>query len=333
VRPLLVFIVLSAAPALAQGTAVTTVGIPDGAGFAAVLEEGLAPFDVPFRVEATPALDLAAVLDGSAPLRAYVEVGERRARVLLAQGERVLVRALDLPEGLDAVALEELGQIVVVSLIAFVEGGDVGVGRREAAALLGVRLAPDRGPAPEAARRVSLDVAWRLAGWASEAGPFTGPHLGLAYARDGVGVALRGGFWLPVEAVAPGDARVELRGGNLRAEALLRAVRAPRLALWVTPGIGLTVLRAGSTELAGAQLPSHDPLVRLGVAAVGALRLGPRVTLEASVGLDLSLAFGFALVAGPRDAPGTVVAPWALWPHGALRVRFDLYRSGTDPLS
>ncbi len=85
-------------------------------------------------------------------VRVWIDVHGTTARVYLADAawERVLVRAVPMPNGPDEIAREQIAHIVAGSIEALMSGATIGVGREDARVSLGVKKpeTPKRAPPP-----------------------------------------------------------------------------------------------------------------------------------------------------------------------------------------
>jgi hypothetical protein len=88
-------------------------------------------------------------------VRAWVDLSdEKNASLYFADraGERFLVRAVALPEGLSQLGRETLGQVLELSIRALLEDDRIGMSRAETSELLNARAPKPEVPAPEPER-------------------------------------------------------------------------------------------------------------------------------------------------------------------------------------
>jgi hypothetical protein len=195
--------------------------------------------------------------------RVFIDANQKDAAIVYivdTRWERILVRRVPLPAGLDEVVREEIGHIDESSVEALRAGGQIGVLREEASKTLGVlpeaektpapkqRASPvasvARAPAPKQRERgltLELGVGWEASLWTSDQlrhGPLARVGLG----SELVGGALHAQYRLPLSKDAePIGLRQE--SGALRALAFLRPRLAADLRVHVELGAGLDVER------------------------------------------------------------------------------------------
>ncbi|MGF1470079.1 MAG: hypothetical protein ACFCGT_28500 [Sandaracinaceae bacterium] len=260
-------------------------GVADG-DLPAILREGLRQADVTVVVERAEALDLADVLEPRPPAdggpvdpRAWaVRTGEAEVSLLFADrhGDRVLLRRVPLADGWDPVVEEAVGQILVVSLGALVDGIPIG---------------PEPGTAdgPDGAEAQPADAGAPPAG--NVAAPAEPPEAGVADAAAG------GGRGAEVDAGAPptrgrwyGDlalayrvafsARTALHGPRLEARASTGARELRVAGGWILPA------RASNPDV-GAGLELEGPGFALGVGVLVLRADAVRLVAGADVELDV----------------------------------------------
>lgn len=173
----------------------------DQAALDGVIRELFARLPVDLDVRRSSTLDVQAVLtptEGAAPRLARIWIDGRsgaRATLFLADAkwERILVRHIPLPSGLDEVAREEVAQIAETSVGALLGGGTVGVTPKEARAELGLpppRVAPasparpaapalPAPPAPPIEPALRVFTGYAAEGWSTASPLRHGPALGL----------------------------------------------------------------------------------------------------------------------------------------------------------
>lgn len=198
--------------------------------------------------------------------RVFIDATDRDVAVVYivdAGWERILVRRVPLPAGLDEVVREEIGHIVESSVEALRAGGKIGVSREQASEELGVPVPapsaerPRKRPIPrsrpvETERRpvarqserrgkleleLDLGLGWEASFWTSDHlrhGPIVRLDLGTAL----VGGTLLAQYRMPVsEDAEPIGLRQE--SGALRALGFLRPTIAKELRLRFELGVGL----------------------------------------------------------------------------------------------
>jgi hypothetical protein len=338
---------------------VVVAGTPaETAALDEVLRELLAPLGVDLRLVRVELLDVRDVVtpDEAAPAavaRAWLDlhgataapgVRDRPAAALyLADGrwERILVRRVAIPSGIDEVAREELGHIVAAAVDGILAGTAVGVPREEVRAALGVEAAPPEGvpePVPGSAGEprladllaVDLGPTYELQGF-SDAAPIShGPGLALALAQRGDGV--RFGGWLTAQYRAPVvvDARpigVELQYATLRLLAAAEIPLGARVALHLALGGGMDLVyavpRLASGAAADVELPRFETLGVLQALLGVRVPLLGATSLLAVVGCDVEPVERsyVALLAGSR---AVVLSPRIVRPLLAVRMVTDL---------
>jgi hypothetical protein len=189
-------------------------------------------------------------------VRAWVDLSDRKSASLYfadRSGERFLVRAVALPEGMSPLGREALGQVLELSVRALLEDARVGMSRAETSELLHVRdpapekpappadVRSERTPEPQRTSRSSLgaEVFYGARIYSSEATFVHGPGLGLAWITDAEGA--RGLLWvtgkydLPAELSTP---EVNVEWSSVRVEG----------------GVGYAVPAFGSNLFAGGRL-------------------------------------------------------------------------------
>ncbi|MBN1770152.1 MAG: hypothetical protein JXB32_02730 [Deltaproteobacteria bacterium] len=241
---------------------------------------------------------------------------EARATVYLADGpwERVLVRSVALPAGLDEVAREELATIVLTAVEGILAGEAVGTRREELREELGMAPAPapaspptaspPEAPPPRAptfADRMRLELGPRYAP-GGYAGRLTAVHgialeLGLVERTGFVrwGGWLGGGYTLPIHAAGTDRVDVRLDVGSLRAAGAMELAFSPTFALRFALGFGVDIVRAAPAAQAGVAA-EVEPTSHAAEAVVLA-----SVTGRVLAGDAVSLWFGHRGRPGPVD--------------------------------
>ncbi len=295
--------------------------------------------DVEVRYDQRDELSALTVLDPPpqpAPARArvWIDLQSRawaKLYVVDAAWERVLVRRLELADGLDEVAAAEIGTIVEASVRALLEGGSIGVAREQLIATI-VPASPPKSPpqpVPVSVRRpdiepqLSLVAGYAAAGWARglvQHGPLV--QLELAARRDRIAYGGR----VEGRATVPARERSEplalrLAGGGARLWATLAWHATARLSLEAALGGGVEIVtvRAQARSAAAEAFAS-----RRNALAVIAPALGPALTVGR--GRDRLLArvqLGIDVVPQrlryvTADTGALVLAPWIVRPGATL---------------
>jgi hypothetical protein len=288
-----------------------------------------------------------------ARVRVFMVLGSNAARLYFRGpgGERFLLRKLGLPNGLDAVGKEALGQIVESSTLSLLRSSEAGVDRAQASAEVGRDTEPDRpgsalptaarsdgpppprardgelAPPPASGRRAPVAYALELGARYSmlhagpEIGPLHGPGLELGLTR-------RAGIELSFRALGERrlERRLRARGLDLRlAVTSLRGSAGAGLIFGGSHAVSLA-FGAGVDFLGVTPEPGNDPTL---TPAPARTHLVPMLRTELRYALTwraLSLAAGvFADVSlydthyDIRENAGVTraAAPWAVRP-GAL---------------
>jgi hypothetical protein len=325
----------------------------------ALLEEYLGTLEVPIVLARTDALDLATVLgpgdEAPAPAlaRIWIRPQDERISIFIADRTwtRIYIRHLELPDGLDEVAREEVAMLVMVNVESLLAGGTIGVHASEAADMLGVELEPpaEPEPAPEPVEPVTRPVPepssakltppWTLGGgvglgygaqlWAIDAAPQHGPKVDgrLAFhpsrRRSPIGLlGLSFGWYVPSR--VRGEAfDLILHGFTVHAEGGVAVAMGRRA--WFRPqlGLGIELLHEQSVaELLTAEPmpPTWRPLPAGGASVVFEIELVDHVRI----------AFGPTLAVRPvalsyrvGDTDAVVFQPWTVRPGFTIELRWD----------
>jgi hypothetical protein len=325
----------------------------------ALLEEYLGALEVPIVLARTDALDLATVLgpgdEAPAPAlaRIWIRPDGERVSIFIADPAwtRIYIRHLELPNGLDEVAREEVAMLVMVNVESLLAGGTIGVHASEAADMLGVELEPpaEPEPAPEPVepvttpvpepRSATLTPRWTLGGgvglgygaqlWAVDAAPQHGPKVDgrLAFhpSRRRTPTGLLGlsfGWYVPSR--IRGEAfDLILRGFILHVEGGVAVAMGRRA--WFRPqlGLGFELLHEQSVAelfLGEAMPPTWRPLPAGGASVVFEIELVDHVRI----------AFGPTLAVRPvalsyrvGDTDEVVFRPWTVRPGFTIELRWD----------
>lgn len=198
-------------------------------------------------------------------VRAWVDLRDPSSASLFfadESGERFLVRAVSLPDGMSPLGREALGQVLELSVRALLEDARVGMSRAETSELLQVRdrvtqkppadVPNEPEPSPEPTSRSSLgaEAFYGARLYSSDVAVVHGPGLGLAWITESASTRsllwVTGKYDLPAELVTP---EVSVKWTSVRVEG----------------GIGYAVpafapnLFAGGRLGAGADFTSFTP--------------------------------------------------------------------------
>lgn len=280
-------------------------------------------------------------------VRVWIDLRPDQASVYLVDPawERILVRHVPLPEGVDEVAREEIALIVGSSLEALAAGDPVGQSRAavQRAMMRTGRVDMDGGVVrPRGVRvfpHVWFGAGYRLHGHASAAptvvhGPVLTLGAGALRRRLALGGELRGQFHLSRRLEAP-DLEMGLLGGGLRGFLVVGGVpgmgpRARRVLLGGALGTGLDFTRISTRSETGVYdvtAPQLDltPVVEAEFRARG--RVGEGLALEGAVGLSLDAGRTRYVVEGEGGVE-VVYDPWALRPSVRLGLIWDVAPGG-----
>lgn len=350
----------AADPAGAATVAVTIHGDEAQRAALQIQLEGALPTGVASSIAAGP-VDLARAV-APAPVepemlaRVWIELApaDRGGVVTVAlvdgRHERVLVRHIAAPIGVDAAVRETIATLVASAIEALRDGAAIGIERAVAQAQLDAEIPPPPadGPASSAApappmrprpevppgaperprdRRIKLPIepGWSLLAWSQEQPLQHGPSLALGVlSRDrwGAGAGLSGQYRLPAR-VAHDDVGLRLSSGSLRVWAGLHP--------GITTRVELRARVGGGVDLVRASVSATTPGLRTRVAAVHPLPVvrasfGVGVTLTPGLQLALDAALEVDLVDTRfvLEAPDrTVFDPWRARPGVTLSLAWD----------
>ncbi|MBK8716671.1 MAG: hypothetical protein KBB21_02045 [Nannocystaceae bacterium] len=350
----------AAEPAGASSVAVTIHGDEAQRAALQIQLEGALPRDVASSIAAGP-VDLASAI-APAPVeadtlaRVWIELApaDRGGVVTVAlvdgRHERVLVRHIAAPIGVDAAVRETIATLVASAIEALRDGAVIGIERAVAQAQLDAAIPPppadsptsstapappmraQPGPPPTASDRrgdarisLPIELGWSLLAWSREQPLQHGPRLALGVlSRDRwrAGAGLSGQYRLPAR-VAHDDVGLRLSSGSVRVWAGLHP--------GITPRVGLRARVGAGVDLVRASVSATTPGVRTRVAAVHAL---PVVRASFGVGVSLTPGLQLALDAALEvdlvdtrfvlEAPDrTVFDPWRARPGVTLSLAWD----------
>lgn len=324
--------------------------------------EGALPTGVASSIAAGP-IDLARAV-APAPVepemlaRVWIELApaDRGGVVTVAlvdgRHERVLVRHIAAPIGVDAAVRETIATLVASAIEALRDGAVIGIERAVAQAQLDAaippppadtpnssaapttptRPQPDAPPPPTTPRRrgdrriaLAIEPGWSLLAWSREQPLQHGPSLALGVLSRGrwrAGAGLSGQYRLPAR-VAHDDVGLRLSSGSLRVWAGVHP--------GITQRVGLRARVGAGVDLVRASVSATTPGVRTRVAAVHAL---PVVRASFGVGVSLTPGLQLALDAALEvdlvdtrfvlEAPDrTVFDPWRARPGVTLSLAWD----------
>ena len=194
-------------------------------------------------------------IDGSSP---------DRMRIYFANwnSERFLVREVPLPEGLNELALETVGQVIASSLSALMTDVRAGMSRAEITSV----LVPEQPPPAPAARAPAWGATWGLfyavQAFAPEQAVEQGPGLIATLGpREGLwrpGVWISGQYQLP-ETIDTGLIGVRLDTVSLRGGAEVGRVLGPRTTLALRGGFGADLIHVAPREGSAGQVTMLSP--------------------------------------------------------------------------
>jgi hypothetical protein len=319
----------------ARGVSVTVVG-PDAVRtrLAEALPEFLSELDATVAYLMGSELELESVLEASPQFaRVWVEVGATEARIFIVDqsATHVYIRRLELSEGLDVVAVDEIGYVVQSSLEALLGGGVIGISRDQAADELGldqreVPAPPASAPEPRLAwPYLGAAAGYRLQGLGAGAlshGPSIGLVLAARYERALLGAAVRGGYWMPTRLQAAGF-ELQLSGGFVRGSALAGVQVSNRWRLSGRLGGGVDLVEDRAQALAAGAV-AFEPTLRV-VGIVGGA-FGPSLVLgrrSHHVEVSLSATLDVAVSSFRYETADTDVVlfdPWVLRPGASLEI-------------
>jgi hypothetical protein len=303
----------------------------------AILDELLGRLAVDVEYAHVEGIELHAVVTPreqakSATARVWLDLtGSRRATVYLADEgwERILVRNLELTDGLDEVGREQLGHIVETSVEALLEGGQIGVTRVQAIEQLGVEPKPqsESEPAPPEPQEPPPAGGWVELGYQTQfwGGPVPAYHGPMALAGlIGSGNRVRPGAFISAQYLTPATLETDLlalrlQGGAFRLMAALAPKVSDNLALHVALGGGMDVIAVSPRSIdEGMATPSRRYVVVFpeGQAEFGlwiALPRGFELRFAGVLGVDLIDGFYFV-----EGAEQPFFDPWVVRP--GLRV-------------
>jgi len=299
------------------------------------LREFLEALPARIAIATSPGFSAIDVLDdpvGDAFAKVWIDATARdHARIYIVDdgADRILIRKVQTPSGLDEVAIEEVAYIVESSVDALLRGGTLGVTRAVAAAELGVERSASPPPPVVPARAprrwaLALGAGYFARAWGIGAVQH-GPAIDLAIVRRSdrvdAGAALEGAVIVPIR-VREEDLELRLVGGGLRA---LAHVAGPVARRWWWDGrlgLGVDIVRDEGRALAPSAAGSSAVTRPI---AVLALRTGPtvaigrgrnRLVVRLHATADVELA-GVRYVTTEGD---TVLAPWRVRPGAALTI-------------
>lgn len=261
-------------------------------------------------------------LDGRGPDRALLFLKPQ-------QGDRVLVRTIELARGFDQVALAQIAYIIETAVTSLLVSEPVGVPQSEARAAVEAVL-PAAPPVVEvpAGSRYRAGVFGGVGAWSGEAVAVT--RLGLEGAIERTAGTHRLG--LAASAVADPGFHVGLAGDDLLVRSLALHVYAT--ARWrggrygggtvaIGPALAITHVEASLTPLSPGEMVSQAPRtdldLGLGMTARWELSLGRRTSVFLAALLDL-VPTRARYVANVRGEDRMLFSPWALRPGLVLGV-------------
>jgi hypothetical protein len=330
----------------------------DADSLSLALGDHLEALAVEQRLARADAIDLATVvtpgaLDEAVVARIWIELGtDRRSTVMIVDGpwERVLIRHVPAPAGLDEVAREELAMIVGSSVEALLAGARIGVER--------TTLAPTSEPAPVAPAAPASTVsrrdatrpptshtpsrtpnqpaysAWLAAGWSmhlwSSPSPVQhGPFASLSLvARDVAmrpGASVEGRYALPIR-IRASDVEMRLDAGAMRITASLQPELGRRASARIRMGGGLDITRVAPTARADTLVVHRRFWESTGfvTAALGiVLGLTPAIALQLELVGDVEVSRTRYLLTG---SDRVLLAPWRVRPGLVLALAYDIAR-------
>jgi len=317
----------------------------DASALEAVVRELLERFDVESRVSRLEDLDLREVVTPRPEVaelvaRAWFDLRDaHRATMYLVdrKWERVLVRNVPLPHGLDEVAREELGHILEASVETLLAGGQVGLPREEVRTSLGVPAAPPPArppppraetprPGPEAppgGPAITLGAFWELQGFSSGALVTHGPGASLGFAPSRA--PLRPTAWFTAQYRLPVIVEGERIGVRLDALALRLLVG---FDLASSDRVTLSAGAGGGADLVHIAPRSDDAAVSLDasrwtavpfgrVSVAGRVRIMPNASVGLGVGADIDWIDTVYTVERSAKAVA-VLDPWGIRPSMLL---------------
>lgn len=273
--------------------------------------------------------------------RVWIERGTDRVTIFLvdAAWERILVRHVPAPEGLDEAVREQVAQIVRAAIEALLGGAHIGMTREEAREVLHVEEEPIVEPTPIAAPEVPGTSAPRVEPTGLLAtGDASLGYVGQLFAdgtvrhavalslalRLGDGmvrpvIALGADFW-PTSSTLAAGLRLDLRTFILRVEGGVDIEPIPGTVVRACAGAGLDVTAVEPRSIDESTTRIHDAYDALG--PVISLRAGVVQRVWEWLGVSASLVLDFdpidtRYVVGTPDGDVTVIDPWivrpALW--------------------
>lgn len=265
-----------------------------GADFEYRLGELVHRLDVSLTATHVSAIDPHAIVFGpvdSAMIRVWIDASHSELAVVYLEDQRrghLLVRKIELLDGIDEIAREQIGQIVRASVEALLSGGTIGISRAEAASALGlsppmeqVGLPTTTTPATAATSRSRMTFGTGYAASLFTGHDLTtGPAARFTFSRvagsSSFGGALAFEYRLPVMA-ATSPIELRLHGWSARLLACMGRSFSDRLAWQLGLGGGVDATYPEPRSVRGSEVRLLSPAASLSPA------------LRAEVGLELAL--------------------------------------------
>jgi hypothetical protein len=270
--------------------------------------------------------------------RVWIERGTDRVTIFLVDSpwERILVRHVPAPDGLDETVREQVGVIVRAAIEALIDGAHIGITREQAQGELHVEPPPiiERTPPapidevhddvaiapPSAALIATGDVFAGYCGQFFADGPTVRSAIAIVLAlRLGSGpvrpIALLGADFWPTSSTEAAGVRLDLRTWVLRAELGVDVEVIDGTSIRGTAGLALDATAVepsmiGATRVADAW-DALGPLITLRGAVVQ--RVWEWIGVTAAIVLDVDPVDTRYLVAGDAGEE-TVIDPWLIRP-------------------
>lgn len=255
--------------------------------------------------------------------RAWVDCSRSdRVRIYFANWntERFMARDVPLPDGLNELALETLGQVVETSLSALAADEKTGISRAEMASVLGSEPGPELAAPRQSSWGPALGAFYAVQAFASEHLIEHGPGLtAILEEREGT---WRPGAWISAQYQFPETINAALIGVRLDTLGLRAGVEvnrglSARVALGVRGGAGGDVVhiapRQGSTQHATLSPDRFSWQYVAQLALVCTVRVGPGVVLSTALlaDADITLRHYDVMVDGSTVR---ALTPWRIRP-------------------
>jgi len=312
--------------------ALFVAGTPeDAARLEEVVRELVARQGATVVVEHTAAIDPRDVVtprpEERPPLaRAWIDVGGSRAAIYVADRpwQRILVREVPLPSGLDEVAREEIAHILEATVEALASGEAIGRPREEVRRSLGVSPTAPPDPAPaRSSIRLRLGAFWEAQGFSTAQPIAHGPGALVEASLAGGPAAWTTAAWrLPIDHETP---EVGIRVQGVAARLLAGPVLGTgRVAVRPGFGGGADFVRVQPLAISGSGVRlarprwTIVPFLRVALGLELEFFGDTRLSVSGACDVDLVDSFYFLGHAGAdREA---VLDPWTIRPSIVLGV-------------